>query len=122
MLPMVAAEKMSMLSGMKDPLQPTHCARLLAALAAPERLRIVGYLRQGRRTVSEIAAMLDEPMVNASHHLTVLRHAGLVHKERQGRHMLYSLPPDVFCLEEGSSTEHLNLGCCRIELPRRSAE
>jgi DNA-binding transcriptional ArsR family regulator len=103
----------------RDPLQPQRCAQLLSALAAPERLRIIRYLRDGPRNVGEIAAMLKTAPVNVSHHLTVLRHAGLVRSRKQGRYVLYSLPPGV--LQAGSEadpTEHLNLGCCRLELPQ----
>jgi DNA-binding transcriptional ArsR family regulator len=104
---------------MKDPLQPTRCARLLAALAAPERLRIVRFLRDGPRNVSEIAEMLKTTAVNASHHLAVLRHAGLVRNEKKGRFVQYSLHPDFFQPEgESATTEHLDLGCCRIEIPK----
>ena len=103
---------------MKDPLQPKRCARLLAALAAPERLQIVRYLRDGPRNVGDIAEALNEPVVNISHHLTVLRHAGLVRSERRGRFKYYSLPPSVFHAEDPVDAEHLNLGCCRIELPK----
>ena len=107
---------------MPDPLQPKRCARKLAALAAPERLRIVSFLRDGPRSVTEIAAMLKEPMVNATHHLTVLRHAGLVRSERRGRYNFYSLPPSVFRPEDGAAAaDHLNLGCCRIEIPPADA-
>ena len=60
---------------MKDPLQPNRCAELLSALAAPERLRIVRFLREGPRNVTEIAEMLGTTVVNVSHHLAVLRHA-----------------------------------------------
>jgi DNA-binding transcriptional ArsR family regulator len=92
---------------------------MLQALAAPERLRIVDLLRDGPHTVSEIAQMLKEPMVNASHHLMVLRHARLVRSERKGRFMHYSLYPSVFTPDEASAgAEHLNLGCCRIEIPK----
>jgi DNA-binding transcriptional ArsR family regulator len=104
---------------MKDDLQPRRCAQLLSALAAPERLQIIRYLRTGPRNVSEIAQMLTTSVVNASHHLAVLRHADLVRSERQGRYMLYSLPPEVFQPDaEASATEHLDLGCCRIEMPK----
>jgi DNA-binding transcriptional ArsR family regulator len=104
---------------MPDSLQPIRCARKLGALAAPERLRIVGFLREGPRTVSEIATMLKEPLVNASHHLAVLRHAGLVRSARSGRYRLYSLPPSVFRPDDDpAGPEHLNLGCCRIEIPK----
>ena len=47
----------------KDPLQPARCAKLLAALAAPERLKIVRFLADGPHTVTEIADMLASPVV-----------------------------------------------------------
>src|SRR5438046_2553232 len=100
---------------MTDPLQPKHCAELLGALAAPERLQIVGILRDGPKSVSELAELVGAAVVNVSHHLGVLRHAGLVHNERRGRCILYSLAPEV--LQQGAA-EHLNLGCCRLELPK----
>jgi DNA-binding transcriptional ArsR family regulator len=102
---------------MTDPLQPKHCAELLGALAAPERLQIVRVLRDGPKNVSEVAEALQMSVVNTSHHLSVLRHAGLVHNERKGRCILYSLAPDVFHPESGA-TEHLDLGCCRLEMPK----
>ena len=42
----------------KDPLQPKRCAELLAALAAPERLKIVRFLAEATHNVTEIADML----------------------------------------------------------------
>lgn len=111
---------------MKDPLQPKRCAQLLAALAAPERLQIVRFLRLGPRNVTEIAEKLNTSVVNVSHHLGVLRHAGLLRNRKQGRYVLYSLAPGVLQTEgELGATEHLDLGCCRLELPRtesRSAD
>jgi DNA-binding transcriptional ArsR family regulator len=104
----------------KDPLQPKRCAELLAALAAPERLRIVRYLRDGPRNVTEISEMLQAPPVNVSHHLHVLRHASLVQGEKQGRFVLYSLCPGVLVPDEvDEQHDHINLGCCRLELPRQ---
>ena len=104
----------------KDPLQPDRCARLLHALAAPERLRIIRYLRDGPRNVTEIAEMLKTPVVNASHHLAVLRHAGLVRNEKQGRFVIYKLRPDVYQpASDCCATEYLDLGCCRLEIPRQ---
>jgi DNA-binding transcriptional ArsR family regulator len=71
--------------------------------------------------VTEVAEMLGITVVNASHHLTVLRHAKLVRSQRQGRFMLYSLPPSVFRpeTEVPGEMQQINLGCCRIEIPRR---
>ena len=81
---------------MKDALQPDRCARMLRALADPERLRIITCLREGPRNVSELAALLHAEVVNVSHHLGVLRHAGVVCDEKQGRFVVYRLHPDVF--------------------------
>jgi DNA-binding transcriptional ArsR family regulator len=107
---------------MKDPIQPNRCAQRLSALAAPERLRIIRFLRDGPRNVTEIAAMLRTAPVNVSHHMAVLRQAGIVRNRKQGRFVLYSLSPGL--LQPGGEqtpTEYLDLGCCRLELPRRAA-
>ncbi len=102
---------------MNEPLEPDRCARTLRALADPERLRIIHCLRGGARNVSELAALLGVELVNVSHHLGVLRHAGLVLDEKQGRFVIYRLHPDVFH-GSGANAEHLDLGCCRLELPK----
>jgi DNA-binding transcriptional ArsR family regulator len=103
----------------KDPLQPRRCAELLAALAAAERLKVIRYLADGPRNVTEIADMLAIPAVNVSHHLNVLKQAHLIQGNKQGRFVWYSLCPGV--LEEvtaaGIPKEVLNLGCCQIVLP-----
>src|SRR5262245_6549934 len=110
----------SKLNVKNDPIQPNRCAELLSALAAPERLRIIRLLRSGPRNVSQIAEQLDMPAVNLAHHLSILRHAGLLANEKRGRFVIYSLVPGVLENDEpAAATEHLNLGCCRIELPRK---
>jgi ArsR family transcriptional regulator len=92
---------------------------MLRALADPERLRIIHCLRGGARNVSELAALLEAEVVNVSHHLGVLRHAGLVLDEKQGRFVVYRLHPDVFQPARGAAKpEHLDLGCCRLEIPK----
>ncbi len=106
----------------KDPLQPRRCAELLGALAAPERLKIVRFLADGAHNVTEITDMLAIPAVNVSHHLTVLRTAHLVQGRKKGRFVWYSLRPGVLeeAVEAGIPKECLNLGCCRLELPKDS--
>ena len=107
----------------RDPLQPERCAELLSALAAPERLKIVRFLAGGPHTVTEIADMLGVPAVNVSHHLTVLKHGGLIAGRKRGRFVWYALRPGV--LDEvtaaGVSKEALNLGCCQLLLPEEKA-
>jgi ArsR family transcriptional regulator len=104
---------------MEDSLQPQRCARLLRAVADPERLRIIRCLRTGPLNVSELAAQLGAEIVNVSHHLGVLRQAGLVQDQKQGRFVLYRLHPDVFKpTADQDSTDFLDLGCCRLEMPK----
>jgi DNA-binding transcriptional ArsR family regulator len=103
----------------KDPLQPDRCAELLGALAAPERLRIVRYLLEGEHTVTEIAVMLKTPIVNVSHHLQVLKTAGLIRGRKDGRYVRYALSAGVLneAFKAGLPCDALNLGCCQIMLP-----
>ena len=100
----------------RDPLQPKRCAKLLGALAAPERLQIIRLLRDGPRNVSALAELLGTSVVNVSHHLSVLRHAGLVRGDKQGRFVHYRLAPHL--LQPEGESEHLDLGCCRLEIPK----
>lgn len=102
---------------MDDALDPDRCARLLKAVADRDRLRIVQCLRDGPKNVGEIAELLDVEVVNVSHHLGVLRQAGLVLDQRQGRFIVYRLHPDVFHgPRKPGENEHLDFGCCRLDL------
>lgn len=104
---------------MNDPMQPSRCAELLSALAAPERIRIVRFLRDGPRNVTEIATMLETAPVNVAHHMTVLKYAGLVHSRKEGRFVYYSLVPGFVQADtESGQKEYFDLGCCRLEVPR----
>jgi ArsR family transcriptional regulator, nickel/cobalt-responsive transcriptional repressor len=111
-----------MLKHMKDRPQTAGiasklCADRLKALADEDRLRIVQSLRSGRKHVSQLAEELREDIANVSHHLQILRRCGLLQTERQGRFVVYSIHPDVFPATHEQS-EHLDLGCCRLELPK----
>lgn len=61
------------------------------ALGDPTRLAIVAVLAGGTRCVCEIQAVLEVPGNLLSHHLKVLRDAGLIRGERRGRWIDYSL-------------------------------
>jgi DNA-binding transcriptional ArsR family regulator len=103
----------------RDPLQPQKCARLLAALAAPERLRVIRVLAEGPHNVGQIADAVGITPLNLSHHLAVLKHADLIRGRKRGRFVLYALTPGVLegAVEAGIPKEALNLGCCRLEIP-----
>ena len=100
-----------------DNFQSKTCADQLKALSEPIRLRIVDILRHGEMTVGDIAELLETELVTVSHHLKILRHAGLIEVERDGRFMVYRLRTDLLQRAAQNSKQFLNLGCCRIEVP-----
>jgi ArsR family transcriptional regulator len=102
---------------MRDRLQSDKCARFLKALADPDRLKIVQCLQNGPKNVSDLAQSLGKELANVSHHLGVLRHAGLVQDEKDGKFVVYSLHPEIFRPKEsGADADVFDLGCCRLEL------
>jgi DNA-binding transcriptional ArsR family regulator len=71
------------------PLAPA--LRFFKAMADESRLRIVGVLAQGPRSVDELAALLNLRSPTISHHLARLRAAGLVSMRSDGNTHLYQL-------------------------------
>jgi DNA-binding transcriptional ArsR family regulator len=70
--------------------------RLLAALADPTRLAIVRELAASNETCAcDFTATCDVGQPTVSHHLKVLREAGVVTSERRGQWIYYRLAPDV---------------------------
>jgi DNA-binding transcriptional ArsR family regulator len=66
-------------------------ARVCKAIADGKRLLIINELRDGPRTVGELAAALGIPQANASQHLAVLRDRGIVTARRSGSNISYAL-------------------------------
>ena len=66
----------------------------LAALAEPNRFRIVELLRAGPRPVNDIGETLQLNQPQVSKHLRVLKGAGLVDVERRAQQRLYELRPE----------------------------
>jgi DNA-binding transcriptional ArsR family regulator len=62
-----------------------------AALAEPNRYRIVELLRAGARTVNEIGERLHLAQPQVSKHLRVLKQAGLVEVEPRAQQRVYEL-------------------------------
>ena len=63
----------------------------MRALADPTRREILRALRTGDLTAGDIAARFEMTAPSISHHLNVLKDAGLVSALRDGRHIIYSL-------------------------------
>lgn len=65
--------------------------RVAAAFASARRLEIIDLLAQGERPVESIATASGQSVANASRHLQVLRHAGLVTSRRDAQQVIYRL-------------------------------
>jgi DNA-binding transcriptional ArsR family regulator len=79
-------------------------AARLAALAEPTRLRVIDRLAHGPLHVGALAELLGVPMVNLSHHLGVMRQAGVLDDEKEGRRVVYRLHPDIHRPGDASDT------------------
>ena len=87
------------------------CASLLKVLADETRLAVVEQLLDSPKHVSEMNESLGIEQSLLSHHLKVLRDAGLVTSERDGKQVLYRLSPSAQGQRQGRA---LDLGCCLI--------
>ena len=69
---------------------------LFQALADPTRRAILKLLQDGDTTPGEIHENFTISKPSLSHHLDILKRAGLVVTERQGQNIIYSLNVSVF--------------------------
>ena len=71
-------------------------AEILKTLASPRRIEILHELARGPIEVGRLAEAIGASQPNVSQHLAVLRSAGIVEAERDGREVRYRLTdPDV---------------------------
>lgn len=73
-----------------------------AALADPNRQAIINILKKEEKAVAAIAEHLNITLPTLSHHLDILKRAGLISARRSGRQIFYSLNMSV--LEEISES------------------
>jgi ArsR family transcriptional regulator len=73
------------------------------ALADETRQKIMALCCCQKLTVSEIVAATDVAQPTVSHHLKILKSAGLVTAERRGKEVYYTL-----------NQERLAAGCCEV--------
>lgn len=95
---------------MSDSPDVKKIAEMLAAVAEPTRVLILHQLARGSQYVGQLSESLGVPMVNMSHHLGVMRAAGILDSTKDGRRMVYALRSDVFTPGNGKDT----LGTLRI--------
>lgn len=66
-------------------------ADVFKAAADPCRIRILKLLKEGELCVCEIMIALDRPQSTTSHHLSILKEAGLIRERRAGKWSHYRL-------------------------------
>ncbi|MBW1659875.1 MAG: winged helix-turn-helix transcriptional regulator [Deltaproteobacteria bacterium] len=76
---------------MLDDNQLQSAAFLAKSLSDSNRLRILLFLSEGRKSVSAIVEELDLSQPLVSHHLKELKHSLLVKVEREGSFVYYEL-------------------------------
>lgn len=73
------------------------------ALADETRQKIMSLCCCQMLSVGDIVKVLDVAQPTVSHHLRILKEAGLVHAERQGKQVFYTL-----------NQERMAQGCCQV--------
>ena len=78
-----------------EPADAERIARLAKALADPIRVQLLDVLRKhaGKVCVCELVPLFDVSQPTVSHHLKVLRDAGLVGSEKRGLWAYYYVVP-----------------------------
>lgn len=86
----------SSLPGLTDKTLKELC-QVFGLLADEPRLRILLYLsRTGEWNVTELCERLQQSQPAVSHHLKLMRLAGVVQVRREGKHNYYSLRAEPF--------------------------
>jgi DNA-binding transcriptional ArsR family regulator len=84
-------------------------AAFFRAFSEPTRLALLQELKKEPRTVGELVEALPTTQANISKQLKTLHTAGLLHRERDGVHVIYSIAEPVV------------LELCRIACDKLSA-
>jgi DNA-binding transcriptional ArsR family regulator len=96
---------------MKKKSGSSDCADILRALGDPTRLAVLQALLQGPLHVNDLMKRVTVGQSLLSHHLKVLREAGLVLAKRDGKAVLYRVAPAMADHTPGQS---LDFKCCQV--------
>lgn len=66
------------------------------AIGDPTRREILDLLKNGQKTAGEIGEHFDATGATISHHLSILKKAGLISDEKKGKYIYYELNMSVF--------------------------
>ena len=78
-----------------------NVVKIFKALSDPTRLRIMLLLRRRELCVCELMFILGMEQSRVSHHMRILRDAGIAEDVRDGRWIIYRVPEEARMLLEG---------------------
>ena len=96
---------------------PRQCAAILKAIGDETRLRILESLLLGEKCVTDLTHVLRYSQPHVSHHLRILRDAGLVEGHRHGKQVCYRVEPTVQRALKNCGEQVLDFGCCELRFP-----
>ncbi|MGH7256484.1 MAG: ArsR/SmtB family transcription factor [Nitrospirales bacterium] len=96
---------------------PRQCAEMLRALGDETRLQILESLLAEEKCVTDLVREIRRTQPHVSHHLGILRAAGLVEGSRDGKRICYRVSPTVQRLFKQARRQGLEFGCCQISFP-----
>jgi len=96
---------------MKKAQTSADCANILRALGDATRLSVLQALLQGPAHVNDLMKRVTVGQSLLSHHLKVLRDAGLVQATRDGKAVRYCVSPGIADSQKGQC---LDLNCCQV--------
>lgn len=92
--------------------------KVFKAMADGTRRGILELLREGDRNAGEIADRFALTKPAISHHLSVLKEAGLATERRDGQHIIYSLREDSIV----EAMDGFLSSLCRTKAEKRKAQ
>jgi len=112
-------------------LPPEALAQVAAyfqVLSEPTRLQILNLLREGERSVGELAQLCGSSSANVSRHLAMLTQHGLVDRESRGNSVYYKISDesvyelcDVVCGNIARQFERMDQNRAAFVLPKAKA-
>ena len=98
-------------------LTPRQCATVLKAMGDETRLRILESLLIDEKCVTDLVQELKCSQPHASHHLRILRDAGLIEGHRDGKQVYYRVSPAIQRALANRQGQALDFGCCELRFP-----
>jgi DNA-binding transcriptional ArsR family regulator len=93
------------------------CLSALRALGEETRLRILRLLVEEQLSVNDLAMRLHVSEYNVSKHLRVMKDAGLLEIDKQGRQRFYRVAKE-FQAKAAETNPVLDLGCCTFRIDK----